>query len=225
MLIISDLISHVLNILYSAPVKESSFRSFFNKIPFTLWFDSVSDVKIPTDKKYLVCSHPHGILCLGPLITVHFKPNSSTLFAVAPIVFKIPVVGWICGELGCIPCTKESIAEGLKISSVILVPGGVPEIVMFERGEIFTKRRGMFTFGVPIIPLVTSSKHYFLPQSPLYELRVFVARKLGIPITFPYIFGWYNSWLPKRNKLEVKMLDVVTNIDSENYFTMIEKHA
>lgn len=222
LLFVADIASYFLNIMYKTPVTTSSLRTLFNSIPFYQWFESISEVNIPTDKHYLICSHPHGILCLGPLLTVHFKKKSRTLFAVAPIVFKIPVIGWICGELGCIPCDKVSIKRALKVSSVILVPGGVPEIVMYERDELFTMRRGMFTFGVPIIPLVTLSKHYYLPKSPLYDLRVYIARKFNVPITFPYLFGWNNTWLPKRNKLEVKMLNQMETNDSKIYFTMLK---
>lgn len=218
------MVSYFLNIWYKTPVITSSLRTFFNSLPFDLWFESVSEVNIPTDRHYLICSHPHGIFCLGPLLTVHFKRESKTLFAVAPIVFKIPLIGWICGELGCIPCDKDSIKRGLKISSVILVPGGVPEIVMHERNELYTRRWGMFTFKVPIIPLITLSRHYYLPKSPLYELRLFIARKFNIPVTFPYLFGWKNTWLPMRNRLEVKMLNEIENSDNDEYFTMLRSH-
>ena len=35
-------------------------------------------------------------------------------------------------------------------------------------------------------------------------------------------FGWKNTWLPKRNKLEVKMLNQMESSDNKIYFTTVK---
>jgi 1-acyl-sn-glycerol-3-phosphate acyltransferase len=166
-------------------------------------------VQLPSGNN-LITSHPHGILCLGPLLTIHLKPGSTTYFAVTPLLFKIPIFGWIISMMGCIPATVDHIKSALERSSVILVPGGIPEIILYETDEHYTRRYGLFKFKVPIVPIITLSVHYKRVKIPFKRLRVDIANRLGIPIVFPWLFGWYNTWLPKRTPIKVKVLDNFT---------------
>jgi len=204
------------------PICTSRLRTWFNHIPWHQWFDEASTVTIPGDRHYLIASHPHQLFCLGALICVHFRPKSRTLFAVAPLIFHVPFIGWLAAHLGCVPADKGSLQAALKVSSVLLVPGGVPEVVMFERGEMYTERYGMFRLGVPILPLVTTSQHYYVPKAPLYRLRLLIAKTFRVPIIFPWVFGWYGTWLPKRHALVVKQLEVSENVQREEYYKKIE---
>jgi hypothetical protein len=217
-------VSWYLQLAYDAPIPKSSIRTVVNRLDFTSWFGNVQQKRIPPNKRYLITSHPHGIFCLSTLLCVHFVPESTTLIAVSPLIFQIPVLGWFAGHLGCIPCSKESIRSALKVSSVILVPGGVPEVVMYERNEIYTERYGMFEFDADILPVVSKQRHYHVPRAPLYDLRLFVAKKYGVPIIFPWVFGWKNTWLPKRKPLTVQFLPVEKRSRLE-YFKLIKKNS
>jgi hypothetical protein len=197
---------------------DSILRRFVCEIPVTRWFGSISNIDIPVDNNYLITSHPHGVFCLGPLLTVHFKRGSRTLFAVAPLIFKIPIFGWFAANVGCIPATKGEIQNALKTTSVILVPGGVPELITQERGQIYTRRYGMFKFDAPMITLITKSNHYSFLKLPFYETRLYIARKLNIPIIFPWVFGHYFTWLPKRTPLVVTLERFS---DRETYFANV----
>ena len=217
------LTSTYLKLIYKHPIQKSSIRTFINNLDFTYWFGDIDRVKIPSET-HLITSHPHNIFCLGALLCIHFQPKSETLIAVAPMIFHVPFIGWIAAKVGCIPSSKKSIKNALSSGmSVILIPGGVPEVVTYEKNKIYTQRYGFLNFNVPILPVITTSKHYFVPETPLYDLRIFIAKRYHIPIIFPWIFGWKNTWLPKRKSVTVKVLEVKKRTHEE-YFKTIKEH-
>jgi len=203
-------------------VVNSDLRILFSAIPYYRWFGKITHVQIPTDKNYLIASHPHGVFCLGPLLAVHLRPQSKTLFAVAPILFHIPVFGWIAAQIGCIPATKHDIADALKHTSVILVPGGVPELITQERKQLYSNRFGMFKFNVPILTLITYSKHYDFFEIPFYDARLKFACRFNIPIQIPWFFGFKNTCLPKRVPLELKLVQFEQSSQS-SYFNALKE--
>lgn len=215
-------VSNGLQLMYTNPIPSSKLRTFLNNVDFSPWFHNIDKVEVP-EKTHLICSHPHNVFCLGALLSVHFQPNSKTLIAVAPLIFHIPFLGWVAAQAGCIPSSKQSITHALdERMSVILVPGGVPEVVCYEKKELYTSRYGFLKFDAPILPVVTLSRHYHVPESPLYDLRMFVAKRYGIPIIFPWVFGWNYTWLPKREALRVKVLEVKDR-SHEEYFKSIKE--
>lgn len=222
MIIFMLFISHGLQLVYTEPIPSSPIRTYLNNVDLTYWFGKVDRVKIP-EKTHLITSHPHNVFCLGALLSIHFQPNSKTLIAVAPLIFHIPVMGWIAAQAGCIPSDKQTITETLdQRLSVILVPGGVPEVITYEKNEIYTNRYTFLQFDAPILPVVTTSRHYYVPEAPLYDLRMFVAKRYGIPVIFPWVFGWNCTWLPKRKPVTVKVLEV-KHRTQEEYFKTIKE--
>ena len=139
---------------------------------------------------------------------------------------SIPVVGTVAVMLGCIPATKKSILNALKKHSVILVPGGVPELVT---GELYTRRFGFLKLGVPILPVVCKSEFYTVLDIGFKDIRIHIAKEYGIPIMFPWIFGWYNTWIPRRVPIKLSVLDihrVSGPIEDEHasYFSSLSSH-
>lgn len=219
--IIALFISSSLQLIYKEPIPTSNIRSIANNIDFSYWFGKIDRVSIP-EETHLICSHPHNVFCLGALLSIHFQPKSKTLIAVAPLIFHVPIMGWIAAQLGCIPSSRKSINTALKNGlSVILVPGGVPEVVSYERNELYTDRKSFLTLEAPILPVVTTSKHYYIPPAPLYDLRIFIAKRYHLPVIFPWIFGWRYTWLPERKPITVKVLDVKRRTQEE-YFQEIK---
>jgi hypothetical protein len=215
-------ISTSLQLIYKEPISVSIIRTIMNNINLSYWFGKIDHVELP-EKAHLICSHPHNVFCLGALLSVHFQPKSKTLIAVAPLIFHIPLLGWIAAQCGCIPSSKQSITNALDSRlSVILVVGGVPEVVSYERNELYTNRHQFLKFDYPILPVVTTSKHYYVPQAPLYDLRMFVAENYSVPIIFPWVFGWRNTWLPERKPVTVKVLEVKKRTEEE-YFKEIKE--
>ncbi len=215
-------ISTSLQLIYKEPIITSKIRTVLNNVDFTDWFGKVDRVELP-EKAHLICSHPHNIFCLGALLSIHFQPKSKTLIAVAPLIFHIPIVGWIAAQCGCIPSSKQSITHALDARmSVILVVGGVPEVVSYERNEIYSNRHQFLKFDAPILPVVTTSKHYYVPKAPLYDLRMFIAENYRVPIIFPWVFGWMGTWLPERKPITVKVLEVKERTQEE-YFKQVKE--
>lgn len=193
-------------------IKESSIRDIISSAPYRLWF---GDIRVPLpDGKFLICCHPHGVLCTAAIVGIHLKPNSKTLIAVAPIVFMVPVIGWIAKHLGAIPATYNDILKALKTTSVILLPGGVPEIVALERKQEYTRRYGFLKCAdhaqVDILKIKTDT-HYELLPIPFYNFRMYIAKHYNIPITFPWVFGWYGTWLPQPKPIVPNILQFTYN--------------
>lgn len=215
-------ISTSLQLFYKEPIPTSMIRTCLNEIDLTNWFGKIDRIDLP-EKSHLICSHPHNVFCLGALLSIHFQPKSKTLIAVAPLIFHIPLLGWIAAQCGCIPSSKQSITNALDSRlSVILVVGGVPEVVSYERNEIYTNRHQFLKFDAPILPVVTTSKHYYVPKTPLYDLRMFIAENYSVPVIFPWVFGWRNTWLPERKPVTVKVLEVKSRTEEE-YFKNIKE--
>jgi hypothetical protein len=187
-------------------IKESTIRDILTSAPYHMWFGKIH-VPIP-EGKYLICCHPHGILCTAAIVGIHFRPKSKTLIAVAPIVFLVPVIGWIAKHLGAIPATYHDILKGLETTSVILLPGGVPEIIASERKQQYTKRWGFLKCAqkanVDILKIKTDT-HYELLPMPFYDTRMYIAQHYNVPITFPWVFGWCGSWIPQPKPITPKV--------------------
>lgn len=187
-------------------VSEGTIREAVNNIPYHLWFGKIDEMDtLPAPS--LICLHPHGVLCTGILFSVHFREQSNTLFAVSKWLFAVPFIGWLAHHLGCIPATYEHIEKALETNHVILVPGGVPELIS---GKLYSRRHGFLKIAkklqVNIIPVVTETKFFDLIPCPFEGLRMYIATKYDFPIMFPML-GWYGTWLPKRNPIKMRFLD------------------
>lgn len=181
------------------PTNESSLREVLSAAPMEYWFGKI-DVNIP-DGNYLICCHPHGVICTVALFGIHFQPKSKTLVAVAPLLFAVPIVGWVAKHLGAIPATYKEITNALEYTSVILMPGGVPEIVTYERQLPYTHRWGFLKCARDtkrrILRIQSSTRYYDTVSLPLYEVRLFIAKRYNVPVVFPWVFGWRGTWIPK----------------------------
>ena len=186
------------------PIQSSKIRKFLSN-DYTHWFGKINIDLINHNNK-LICGHPHGIICTSLLFGLHFKPGSKTLIAVAPLLFMVPVIGWMARHLGAIPATYNDIKQGLVNTSVILFPGGVPEIIGHEKGQHYIRRQGFLKIArdtnCDILAVYNSNKYYKQIVGPFYDLRMFIARRYNVPITFPWLFGWYWTPLPKRLTIE-----------------------
>lgn len=197
-------------------IPTGALRDLVNTMPYTAWFGAIDTVPVPS-RPHLITSHPHGFLCTGILFSTHFRPGSRTVFAVSPWIFAIPVVGWVAHHLGCIPANEGSIRRALKSHSVILVPGGVPELVAQAH---YTRRHGFLRIAqaanVSILPVVTRSVHFVGVAAPWLSTRQWVAKTYGVPLMIPML-GWYGTWLPRRVpiRLDIKPVFSVRSDDIE----------
>ena len=207
-------------------VAHSSIRQMLSKAPFHLWFGNIH-VPVPKDR-HLICCHPHGMICTTALFGIHLRHD--TYIAVTPVLFSVPLIGWAAKYLGAIPATYKDIITGLKTKSVILLPGGVPEIV---NNSHYTRRFGFLQCAkqadVPILRVVNNTKYYDIIPLPCLKQRMFIARRFDIPVVFPWIFGWYGTWIPKRKPIEPDVsvfhvngtLDTCIEEENKRYFNFV----
>lgn len=185
-------------------IPKGLLRKYVNNIPYEKWFGQIKHMptyQCPT----LICSHPHGILCTGILFSAHFRPGSNTLFAVSKWLFAVPFIGWLARHLGCIPATYKCITKALETNTVILVPGGVPELVT---GQWYTRRHGFLKIAkqmdIPIVPVLFDDFYYERLPFPLPSIQTYLARTFDLPMMLPVVGEMY-TWLPKRKPIKPKI--------------------
>mgnify|MGYP006073350483 FL=1 len=188
----------------------SSLRCFVSSMRLHHWFPC-NTVQLPCQT--VVAVHPHGLLCCGALVGLHFVPGSTTIICVAPALFYIPVLGWCLPLLGCIPADSDSMLAVLRRGhSLIVVPGGVPELVLAENGNdcALYPRYGFLRLaratGVPVMSVFVKGEcaTYSFIRLPLLRWRVGLSWFSNIPLVFPLFRGHYWSWLPKRTPLRLR---------------------
>jgi len=198
-------------------------RKLLSEIPWHEWFPCNT---LSINKTSVVAVHPHGLLCCGALVGIHFVPGSQTVFCVAPLLFYIPVLGWFIRVLGCIPAKRDIMLSCLQQGcSVIVVPGGVPELVMAEQrnDKKWFQRSGFIRLANEAhVPIQTVFVHgecatYAMLEAPFLQTRVYWAWKTNVPLAFPAFMGWYGTWLPKRVPLTLTTRHIEAKNKAEYY--------
>ena len=204
-------------------IPNNILRRWISYCPWYEWFPCNT---ISISETSVVAVHPHGVLCCGALAGIHFVPESQTVFCVAPILFFVPVLGWCVRALGCIPARYDIMLLALrKGHSLIVVPGGVPELVMAEVGDDYQtfERSGFIRLAqeaqVPIqsVFIKGECQTYAMWKAPLHDKRVYLSWKLNVPLLFPFFCGWYGTWLPKRTPLVLKTQRIESTTKQEYY--------
>ena len=214
-LFLSFIISFVMQLyMENTIVHKSMIRHFITKLKIHKWFYT-KPVQIPK-KPHLILAHPHGILCCGVISMLHFVKKSNTILAVAPILFYIPIFGWLLRYAGAIPATYICIKKALKKHSVIIVLDGIAGIVGMENKTMYVQHRfGAFKIAkqmnVPIIPIWVNNEYktFDVIALPWNYTRKYISEKICLPIMFPYIFGWYGLWMPKRVRLSITKGEII----------------
>ncbi len=185
-------------------VIDGIFRKLVALLPLKEWFTPFSvKGKADEDTPLLILGHPHGILCCG-LVIYHFS-RKNTVFAVAPILFYIPIFGWVARSMGLIPASFKMIKKALtEKHSVIMAVGGIEGLISHPHQTLYiTKRYGYLKIAMdtktPLKPVYIQGEFdtFYSPRLPFLKERRVLAR-LGIPVLFPYVFGFCGTWLPKR---------------------------
>jgi len=188
-------------------IHKSPLRTFITNLKLYLWFYT-KPVTVP--KKHIILAHPHGILCCGVISMIHFVKKSNTVIAVAPILFYIPIFGWVLRYMGAIPATYTCIKKAVKKKSVILVLDGIAGIVGMENKSLYIEKRyGAFKIAketdTPILPIWVHNEYktFDIIKLPYINIRKKISENIGFPLMFPCILGWYGTWMPKRVRLTI----------------------
>ena len=189
------------------PCTHSFLRDFITGFQLFNWFPCNT---IQLKQQRVVAIRPHGLLSCGALAGVHFVKGSETIFCVAPILYFVPLLGHSLNLLGCIPATRKSMKNVLiKGYSLIVVPGGVPELVLSETNSDlelyprfgFLKLASANSVHVLSVFVGGETKLYNIIQLPCLQNRVKLSWFFNIPFMFPLISGFYGTLLPKQKKL------------------------
>ena len=90
------------------------------------------------------------------------------------------------------------------------------------------KRHGFLRLAkelsVPLFAVFTKGEcaTFNMVRWPFLNTRVQLSWFFNIPVTLPFIFGWYGSWIPKRIHLKMKMTQVYTKT-KEHYQYILNK--
>ena len=202
-------------------------RQWVNCCPWYEWFPCN---RISIHETSIIAVHPHGLLCCGALAGIHFIPGSQTVFCVAPLLFYIPILGWCIRALGCIPARYDIMSGALKQGfSVIVVPGGVPELVSAETGDDCqtVQRSGFLRLAheinvkVHCVFVKGECATFTMWKAPFHDQRVQMSLKSNIPFVFPMFLGWYGTWLPKRVPLFLNIRRIET-YDKQEYYLQLQ---
>ena len=193
-------------------------RRWLSRIPWHEWFPCNT---LAFDGPAVVGVHPHGLLCCGAVAGIHLVPGSQTVLAVAPVLFYVPVIGWMLRVLGCIPARRDVMRTALAHGHILLVvPGGVPEIVLAESGDDLQRfpRHGFLSLDktktVWCVFVRGECALFTMVRAPFRALRTWLSWKLNIPLTVPLFLGWYGTWLPKRTPLTLFRQKTLPNKDA-----------
>ena len=203
-------------------------RQFISAVSWRDWFGA-SAVQEDFGNS-IVCCHPHGLLSLGTLSMLHFVPGSRTVMAVTPLLFYIPLFGLLGPRLGLVPATKKGLLAVLKSDRTLLIlPGGVPEIVCAEAEEctLFIKRRmGLFKLAFEAgrdlqIVIVEGEERLFRPlKIPCLKHRIWLSWATNLPIMLPWFGGHYGTFIPRPIQLKARLLKLVEVSKCETFFDM-----
>ena len=205
------------------PCTHSFLRDFLASFQLHNWFPCNT---IQFKQQRVVSIHPHGLLSCGALAGVHFVKGSETIFCVAPILYFVPLLGHSLNLLGCIPATRKSMKNVLvKGYSLIVVPGGVPELVLSETNSDlelyprfgFLKLASANSVHVLSVFVNGETNLYNMIQLPFLRKRVQLSWFFNIPFMFPLISGFYGTWMPKRSKLVLRKYLHMQNTTRSEY--------
>ena len=206
-----------------AVTNRSALRTIVNSWGLASWFPCNT---VSVTEQTVISVHPHGLLCCGALAGIHFVPGSTTIMCVAPALFYIPVLGWVLHLLGCIPADYTSMLETLQQGhSLIVLPGGVPEIVLLEQQldqSLFPRYGFLRLASATNTPVTAVFVHgecatFRLVPLPFLKVRTYLAWWTNLPLIFPIVLGYWGTWLPKQKQLTL-MTHSMTTVPTRNQY-------
>lgn len=207
------------------------FRRWFSHIPWHEWFPCN---QLTFETPAVVGVHPHGLLCCGAVAGIHLVPGARTVLAVAPILFYVPVIGWLLRLIGCIPAHASIMRQAVQAGyTLLVVPGGVPEIVLAESGDDRRRfpRHGFLRIATeyqrPVWCVFVKGECslFQMVKGPALEWRAWLSWKINVPCVMPVFMGWYGTWIPKRRPLTLVTSRVHIHTKAAYKQTLVSLHS
>jgi len=202
-------------------------RHFCNFFPIKI----VKTAELDPEKNYLLCSHPHGILCCGAVgafatdgadfndIFPGITPHGLTLSVQFWFPLHRELVYWLGGCCASKRGIKYLLLSEPKGQATVLVPGGARESLNGDKDRIrlvLNKRKGFIKMaletGVSLVPTFSFGEQrvYDLvpnpPGSYLRRLQDWVLAKTTIPLFFFMgrgVFQYSMGIVPFRHPIHV----------------------
>eukprot|EP01103_Thecamoeba_quadrilineata_P004688 TRINITY_DN1447_c0_g3_i1.p1 TRINITY_DN1447_c0_g3~~TRINITY_DN1447_c0_g3_i1.p1 ORF type:complete len:348 (-),score=38.75 TRINITY_DN1447_c0_g3_i1:187-1230(-) len=173
----------------------ATWREYFN-------FKVICTGNLNQSRQLLFAEFPHAVFPMGFwLSATSYKELNirPVTFAVASVLFRVPIIRCFCFWSGCVPAVRKSLVELLdRGESLAILPGGIAEIFVQSRDVeyVFLSERKGFVrmaieMGVDIVPV------YHLGNTSLFDYSnsSFLtrwSRKLRISL----VFFWGRFFLP-----------------------------
>jgi hypothetical protein len=185
---------------------------------FPVEMDCVPDFSLASDRNYLFCCFPHGVIPVGPFNAIASSfgglrrayPEFTVKSAVLNLFFLQPISRELGLSMGMISCSIKSLnyelsrPEGGHI--VTLMPGGTTEAYNSQPGKykfVVKKRKGFVKValrnGAPLVPVISFGETDLFDQlesRALRKIQEFIRKYLGFaPVIingrgfFQYSFG------------------------------------
>jgi hypothetical protein len=185
---------------------------------FPVEMDCVPDFSLASDRNYLFCCFPHGVIPVGPFNALASSfgglrrayPEFTVKSAVLNLFFLQPISRELGLSMGMISCSIKSLnyelsrPEGGHI--VTLMPGGTTEAYNSQPGKykfVVKKRKGFVKValrnGAPLVPVISFGETDLFDQlesRALRKIQEFIRKYLGFaPVIingrgfFQYSFG------------------------------------
>ncbi|KAG6579790.1 Diacylglycerol O-acyltransferase [Phytophthora cinnamomi] len=184
-------------------LRTSSVWGLMNKF---LRIKIIREQELDPTKKYIFGFHPHGILVLSRIAVsgrnfVDVFPGIKTRLLGASAMYYVPLGRELCLWMGGVDASRSTGEKVLEEgSSIIVYPGGVPEIFKTDPISrvtelVLKKRLGFIKLamnnGADLVPTFVFGENMWNPPKSVIN---FFRKTLGIPVLVFWGKFW---WMPK----------------------------
>jgi len=201
-------------------------RHFCDYFPIKL----VKTTELDPSKSYLLCSHPHGVLCVGAVGAFattrggfnQLFPGIEARGLTLSVQFWFPLYRELIYFMGGVCASKrgiQSLLQGKKGKAAVLVPGGAKESLNGEKDKIrlvLNARKGFIKIalqtGASLVPTFSFGEQRTFdlisnpPGSRLRKVQDWFLSKSTVPLFFYMgrgVFQYSVGYLPFRESVHV----------------------
>ncbi|XP_078437724.1 diacylglycerol O-acyltransferase 2D-like [Wolffia australiana] len=164
-------------------------------------------------RSYVIAAEPHSIFPVGAVCLQNIcglMPLTKTKVLASTAMFCAPILRQVMTWMGVVPASRKNFVNYLKEGySIIVIPGGVQEIIYMKKGyevAYLKKRQGFVRIaietGSPLVPVFcfgqTKAFNWWKPRGQLYA-------RLSRALRFPPLLFWgvFGTPIPHRSQIHI----------------------